>query len=240
MEKVERIGANRAVCGLHDSEVERFRPETHEEIIIEDHEFESEDLTGRGKAGAHDGRSPIAREAGPVIEDRHPPGSRRSQRRFDSFGTDHDDVDIEVFLPGDVGEEVLGGTGLRAVRHDHDDTERNPGLRVIDSHGDSPDFADREAPNELKGVSPLAILCPSNIDNRGQELQVLIKDASGRCVVRRRFLIQLGIGEVTYMDGKPKKEFKPDSAKVVVSVAQHHAAADIWSFASKHPRDAIT
>ena len=41
------------------------------------------------------------------------------------------------------------------------------------------------------------------------------------------------------MDGKPKKEFKPDSAKVVVSVAKHHAEADIWSFVSKHPRDAI-
>ena len=79
----------------------------------------------------------------------------------------------------------------------------------------------------MKGFSPLAILCPSNIDNRGRELHVLMEDAAGRCVVRRRFIIQLGIGEVTYLDGKPKKQFKPDNAKVVISVAKHHAEAEI-------------
>ena len=41
------------------------------------------------------------------------------------------------------------------------------------------------------------------------------------------------------MDGKPKKKFTPDSAKVVISVAKHHADADILSFVSKHPREAI-
>ena len=66
-----------------------------------------------------------------------------------------------------------------------------------------------------------------------------MEDASGRCVVRRRFLIQLGTGEVKYMDGKQKKEFKPDSIKIVDSVSKHHAAADIWGFVSKHPREAI-
>ena len=88
----------------------------------------------------------------------------------------------------------------------------------------------RKVWKELTGVSPLAILCPSNIDNRGQELHVLMEDASGRCVVRRRFIIQLGIGEVTYTDGKPKKKFTPDSATVVISIAHNYSDADIWSF----------
>ena len=39
--------------------------------------------------------------------------------------------------------------------------------------------------------------------------------------------------------GNRTKKFKPDSVKVVVSVSKHHAAADIWGFVSKHPREAI-
>ena len=54
-----------------------------------------------------------------------------------------------------------------------------------------------------------------------------------------RFLLQLGNGAVTYMDGKPKKQFKPDSVKVVVSFAKIHTESEAWSFASKHPREAI-
>ena len=96
------------------------------------------------------------------------------------------------------------------------------------------------AAKELKGARPLAILWRTiNINNRAGELQVLMGDVCGRCVVRRRFLIQLGVGEVTYMDGKPKKQFKPESAKVVLNVAKHHVEADIWGFVRKHPREVI-
>ena len=54
----------------------------------------------------------------------------------------------------------------------------------------------------------------------------MIEDASGRCVARRRFLIQLGVGEVTHMDGKPKKQFKPDSVKVVLNFAKIHTESE--------------
>ena len=37
------------------------------------------------------------------------------------------------------------------------------------------------------------------------------------------FVVQLGADTVTYTDGKQKKQFKPDSAKVVVSFAKIHA-----------------
>ena len=97
----------------------------------------------------------------------------------------------------------------------------------------------RKAVAELKGAHPLAILSPANIENRGQELHVLVEDASGRCVIRRRFLLQLGVGDVTYMDGKPKKTFKPDSIKVVLSFTKHHTDAETLAFASKQPRESI-
>ena len=97
----------------------------------------------------------------------------------------------------------------------------------------------RKAVKEVKGVQALAILAPVNIDNRGQELHVLMEDASGRVVVRRRFLLQLGDGEVTYMDGKPKKQFKPDSTKVVISFSKSHTESEAWTYASKHPREAV-
>ena len=84
----------------------------------------------------------------------------------------------------------------------------------------------RKAVAELKGAHPLAILSPANIENRGHELNVLVEDVSGRCVSRRRFLLHFGVGDVTYMDGKPKKTFKPDSIKVVLSFTKHHTDAE--------------
>ena len=97
----------------------------------------------------------------------------------------------------------------------------------------------RKAVKELTGVHALAILSSANTDNRGQELHVLMEDISGRVIVRRRFLLQLGIGAVTYMDGKPKKQFKPDSTKVVISFAKIHTESEAWTYASKHPREAV-
>ena len=97
----------------------------------------------------------------------------------------------------------------------------------------------RKAVKELKGVHALAILSPANIDNCGQELHVLMEDVSGRVIVRRRFLLQLGNGAVTYMDGKPKKQFKPDSTKVVISFAKTHTESEAWAYANKYPREAV-
>ena len=50
---------------------------------------------------------------------------------------------------------------------------------------------------EMKGVQALAMLPLENIDNREEELHLLIEDAAGRCVVRRRFSFLLGVGEQT-------------------------------------------
>ena len=65
----------------------------------------------------------------------------------------------------------------------------------------------------------------------------MIEDASGRCVVR--FLRQLGVGKVTYMDGKPKKQFKPDSFKGALSFAKQHTGSETWTCVSKHNQEAI-
>ena len=71
----------------------------------------------------------------------------------------------------------------------------------------------KKAITELKSEKPLAILCAANIDLNGEEVHVLVEDPSGRWQTRRRFLFQLGVGQVTYMEGKPKKSFTPDSVK---------------------------
>ena len=97
----------------------------------------------------------------------------------------------------------------------------------------------RKAVKELKDVHALAILSPANIDNCGQELHVLMEDASGGVIVRRRFLLQLGNGAVTYMADKPKKQFKPDSTKVVISFAKIHTESEAWTYVSKNPREAV-
>ena len=89
----------------------------------------------------------------------------------------------------------------------------------------------KKAIAELKGTHPLPILASTNINGTGEELHVLVEDPSGRWQVRRRFLFQVGTGLVTYMDGKPKKTFNPDSVKVVLNLGKHHTEPETWGHA---------
>ena len=45
---------------------------------------------------------------------------------------------------------------------------------------------------------------------------------------RKRFMIQLGIMPVTYMEGKLKKKIVSDSVKVVLTCSKQHTDADVW------------
>ena len=83
----------------------------------------------------------------------------------------------------------------------------------------------RKLVNELKGEHPLAILAPANITCIGEEVHVLVEDPTGRWQTRRRFMLQLGTGAVTYMEGKPKKSVVGDSVNVILSLAKHHTDA---------------
>ena len=78
---------------------------------------------------------------------------------------------------------------------------------------------------KLEGEQPLAILVPSNIDGKGEDIHVLVEDPAGRMHCRRRFLFQLGTGDVTYMDGKPQKAIVADSAKMILTFAKQHTNA---------------
>ena len=95
----------------------------------------------------------------------------------------------------------------------------------------------RKLVKELKGDHPLAILVPTNITNTGEEVHVLVEDPTGRWQTRRRFMIQLGIGCVSYMEGKPKKSFRADSVKVVLSLAKRHTNAETWGHAVKNAQE---
>ena len=56
----------------------------------------------------------------------------------------------------------------------------------------------RSAILELQSDRPMAILSTNNPENSGEEMQVLVKTSQGRSVFRRRFLIQLGAGDVSF------------------------------------------
>ena len=70
------------------------------------------------------------------------------------------------------------------------------------------------------------------INGIGEEIHVMVEDASGRWHVRRRFLLQLGAEKVTYLSDAPKKTFVPDTVKVVLSYAKCHTEAEAWTLAS--------
>ena len=46
--------------------------------------------------------------------------------------------------------------------------------------------------------------------------------------------MQLGKGEVNYIDGAPKKSFKAESVKLVFSYAKQHTGAEAWEYAAKN------
>ena len=90
-----------------------------------------------------------------------------------------------------------------------------------------------------KGTQPLGILATANMDEREQEVHVLLEDPSGRCQVRRRFIFQFGSVEEIHTSDKPKKAFKPDSVKVVNRFAKQHTAPDRLDFVQKNPQVAV-
>ena len=91
--------------------------------------------------------------------------------------------------------------------------------------------------NELKGEHPLAILVPQDIGGKSEEVHVLVEDSAGRMQSRRRFLVQIGVGVVTYMDGKPKKSIVSDSVKVVLTLTKEHSDAETWEYALKNAQE---
>ena len=87
---------------------------------------------------------------------------------------------------------------------------------------------------DLKSEFAFAILVPSNITGSGEEVHVLVEDPSGRWQTRRRFMIQLGISPVTYMEGKPKKAIVSDSVKVVLTYGKQHTDPEAWAHVPKN------
>ncbi len=95
----------------------------------------------------------------------------------------------------------------------------------------------RKAVKELKSEHALAILSPTNADKKGEEVHVLVEDPTGRWQVRPRFVIQLDQTPVSYMEGKPKKAYQPDTVKAVLSFGKNHTDSETWAFACKNPRE---
>ena len=90
----------------------------------------------------------------------------------------------------------------------------------------------------LRASQKLAILSPIRVDGEGAEIHVLVKDKDDRLQVRRRFLIQLGDGEVTFGCSSPKREVVRDTEKVVLTLSRQHTGEAAWMAATKTPKEA--
>ena len=95
----------------------------------------------------------------------------------------------------------------------------------------------KEAVAEMGSTKPLAVLSPVPVGDRGQELPVLVKDATGNLQTRVRFLIQLGIGNVSFQPGN-KREFKGGAVQMVVTIAKAQVVADAWNSTVSSPQQA--
>ena len=80
---------------------------------------------------------------------------------------------------------------------------------------------------------------PQEIGGKSEEVYVLVKDSAGRMQSRRRFLLHIGIGVVTYMDGKPKQHIVQDSVKVVLTFTKEHLDADTREYVLKNAQELI-
>lgn len=99
----------------------------------------------------------------------------------------------------------------------------------------------KRAVAELSSENPMAILSPLPVDEQGEQVQVLVKSSNGRLDTRKRYLIQLGVGQVTYMCDHVQKAApvgQQDPA-VVVYFVQGKTPPAVWKAAAARPREAV-
>ena len=83
---------------------------------------------------------------------------------------------------------------------------------------------------------PAAVLSPKNIEGRGVEKDVLVKDKDGRIQGRRRFVFQLGYGAVGFARVAPQRNVSTDSVRMVINMHEDGAAS--WKAVMKDPTSA--
>ena len=80
---------------------------------------------------------------------------------------------------------------------------------------------------------PAAVLSPTNVEGRGVERDVLVKDKDGRIQRRPRFVFQLGYGAVEFARVAPKKNVSADSVRMVLNM--HEDSPESWKLVLKDP-----
>jgi hypothetical protein len=91
---------------------------------------------------------------------------------------------------------------------------------------------------ELSSPLPMAILSTRKVDDKGEELAVLVKDKLGKLQTRTRFLVQLGAKPVTFNQSHFAKGGEVGELRkpVVVFLAQEKTSKDMWENALKNPK----
>ena len=97
----------------------------------------------------------------------------------------------------------------------------------------------QQALQDLKSSTPMAVLSTRMIEHKGEEILVPVRDAQGRSVQRKRYLIQLGTGDVTYKSLAPKggNVETPGTHKVIFQLARKYARQSNGTQARKQSRE---
>ena len=99
----------------------------------------------------------------------------------------------------------------------------------------------KKAVAELSSPLPMAILSTRKVDEKGEELAVLVKDKLGKLQTRTRFLVQLGAKPVTFNQSHIAKGGEVGELRkpVVVFLVQEKISKDMWENALKKPKHLI-
>jgi hypothetical protein len=96
----------------------------------------------------------------------------------------------------------------------------------------------KKAVAELSSALPMAILATRKIEEKGEEMSVLVRDKLGKLQTRTRFLIQLGAQPVTFNENYITKGGEAGLLRkpVVVFLVQEKSSKEVWESALKNPK----
>ncbi len=80
---------------------------------------------------------------------------------------------------------------------------------------------------------PAAVLSPVNIEGRGIEKDILVRDKEGRVRRRPRYVFQLGAGAVEFNRIAPQARVQADSVRMIVNM--HEDSTEDWKSVMKDP-----
>ena len=93
---------------------------------------------------------------------------------------------------------------------------------------------------ELHPLVACGLLVPVKVNEKGEEMSVVVKDKNGKLQVRKRCLLQLGPTPVTFANTAPRGGVvAASSVKMAISFAKRHTAKEVWDKACLNPKGVV-